>query len=61
MQPVTGHQVSVTRPAFLAPDITEAILVGCQPRELTAETLTRMESLPLSWDEQRDLLGFARS
>ncbi len=43
--------------AFLAPDIVEAILQGRQPGELTAARLKRIR-LPLSWIEQRRLLGF---
>jgi len=44
------------RLAFLAPDITQAILNGEQPSGLT---LTKMlPELPLSWVEQRRLLGF---
>ena len=43
--------------AFLAPDIVEAILQGRQPVELTAARLKRIR-LPLSWAEQRRLLGF---
>ena len=45
--------------AFLAPDIVEAILEGCQPVELTAARLKRMTNLPASWAEQRRYLGFA--
>ncbi len=45
--------------AFLAPDIVEAILAGRQPVELTAEKLKRLHSLPKSWEEQRQLLGFS--
>ena len=44
--------------AFLAPDIVEAILDGTQPIDLTAETLTRLPDLPVSWADQRTLLGF---
>jgi DNA invertase Pin-like site-specific DNA recombinase len=44
--------------AFLAPDIVEAILAGCQPVELTARRLRRIGALPLEWDRQRRLLGF---
>lgn len=44
--------------AFLGPDIVEAILAGTQPVELTAETLTKRIDLPLSWAEQKALLGF---
>jgi len=43
--------------ALLAPDIVEAILKGRQPVELTAARLKRIR-LPLSWVEQRRLLGF---
>ena len=42
--------------AFLAPDVTEMILSGTQPLELTPERLKRACPLPLSWDEQRALL-----
>ncbi len=45
--------------AYLAPDITEAILDGRQPSELTAHRLKRMAGLPLDWSEQRKALGFA--
>jgi len=44
--------------AYLAPDITEAILDGRQPSELTAHRLKRMAGLPLNWTEQRKVLGF---
>jgi len=44
--------------AFLAPDIVEAILDGTQPVDLTAETLSRLPDLPVSWADQRALLGF---
>ena len=43
--------------AFPAPDIVEAILQGRQPVELTVLRLKRI-GLPLSWVEQRRLLGF---
>jgi hypothetical protein len=60
---VTRHNVDqgdVSRSlplAFLAPDIVEAILQGRQPVELTVLRLKRI-GLPLSWVEQRRLLGF---
>ncbi len=44
---------------LLAPDIVEAILAGRQPIELTAKRLKRIRDLPVSWAEQRRLLGFA--
>jgi transposase-like protein len=37
----------------------EAILAGRQPIELTAKRLKRVGDLPVSWAEQRRLLGFA--
>jgi hypothetical protein len=46
--------------AFLAPDVTEAILDGRQPVELTARHLKRLKPLPASWDDQRKLLGFTQ-
>ena len=46
---------------LLAPDIVEAILAGRQPTELTAARLKRVRDLPVSWAEQRRLLGFAGS
>jgi site-specific DNA recombinase len=46
--------------AFLAPDIAEAILSGDQPLELTANRLRLIGTLPLEWNRQRELLGFAR-
>jgi len=51
-----GHLLPL---AFLAPDIVEAILAGTQPADLTAETLIKRIDLPLSWAEQKALLGFA--
>ncbi|MCP4319857.1 MAG: hypothetical protein GY789_28740 [Hyphomicrobiales bacterium] len=44
--------------AWLAPDIIENILNGSQPVDLTLERLRRMPSLPISWKQQRQLLGF---
>ena len=41
--------------AFLAPDITEAILHGRQPAALTTEALIR-KPIPLAWNEQRAAL-----
>lgn len=42
--------------AFLAPDITEAILEGRQPADLS---LTKCPAnLPMIWSEQREKLGF---
>ena len=44
--------------AFLAPEITESILAGSQPVELTAYRLMRLPELPHRWSDQRSLLGF---
>jgi len=46
------------RCAFLAPDITSAILKGQEPKELSSQRLLRLSKLPADWDEQRALLGF---
>jgi hypothetical protein len=56
---VTGRYVGHVVPlAFLAPDIVARILDGTQPVELTAEKLTKRVDLPMSWADQRALLGF---
>jgi hypothetical protein len=48
------------RLAFLAPTIVERIAEGHQPPELTAQFLsTGRGDLPLSWQAQKELLGFA--
>ena len=49
----------VVRLSYLAPDITQAILDGCQPSHLTADKLLAHSRLPLAWHGQRMLLGFA--
>ncbi len=43
------------RLAFLAPDIVEAILDGCQPTDLELERL--MKGIPISWNELRRALN----
>jgi DNA invertase Pin-like site-specific DNA recombinase len=45
--------------AFLAPDITKAILEGRHPPNLTASRLINHAGLPLGWKDQRTALGFA--
>ena len=47
--------------AWLAPDISTAILEGRQPPYLTAKTLRALPELPLDWAEQQRILGFAQS
>jgi hypothetical protein len=49
----------LVRLSYLAPDITEAILDGRQPRDLTADKLLAHSRLPLGWHEQKAVLGFA--
>ncbi len=44
--------------AFLAPDLTAAILEGRQPANLTADALIKMSDLPRSWALQRQRLDF---
>ena len=48
----------VVRLSYLAPDITQAILDGHQPRDLTVEKLIEHSRLPLAWHDQRTV-GFA--
>jgi len=48
----------LVRLSYLAPDITQAILDGRQPRDLTADKLLTHSRLPLAWHEQRTVLGF---
>jgi len=58
------HEVSpsyftrLVRLSYLAPDITDAILDGRQPRDLTADRLLAHSRLPLTRHEQRTVLGF---
>jgi site-specific DNA recombinase len=54
-----SYYSQVLRLAYLAPDITTAILEGRQPSGLTATMLIEHPHLPLSWHEQRAVLGFA--
>jgi hypothetical protein len=48
----------LVRLSYLAPDITQAILDGRQPGDLTAEKLIEHSRLPLAWHAQRTMLGF---
>jgi DNA invertase Pin-like site-specific DNA recombinase len=48
----------VLRLAYLAPDIVEAIVVGRQPPDLSANQLVRRLDLPTNWASQREYLGF---
>jgi len=49
----------LVRLGYLAPDIISAIIEGKQPANITRQKLARIGSLPMRWDEQRVLLGFA--
>src|SRR5215470_4669072 len=49
----------LVRLSYLAPDITQSILDGRQPRDLTAKKLLEHSRLPLAWHDQRTVLGFA--
>ena len=55
---IPANEISRVLPiAFLAPDITRAILLGKHPVELNAERLKRNGKLPACWQEQRRALG----
>jgi site-specific DNA recombinase len=55
----SSYFTRVLRLTYLAPDITRAIIEGRHPRDLTAQKLLAHSRLPLAWQEQRSLLGFA--
>ncbi|MCW3474913.1 recombinase family protein [Limobrevibacterium gyesilva] len=56
---MTGSYISrLVRLAWLAPDITQAILSAQHPPALTAIKLMQSGPLPLDWQEQRAVLGF---
>jgi hypothetical protein len=42
--------------AFLSPKIVDRILAGTQPVNLTAQTLSRIADLPISWQQQQQRL-----
>jgi hypothetical protein len=47
----------ILRLSFLAPDIVKVILRDRHPIELSAKRLANELHLPITWDEQRALLG----
>jgi hypothetical protein len=53
------HRNRLARLSYLAPDIISAILAGNHPPDLNGRRLLRAANLPLDWDRQRQLLGFA--
>jgi DNA invertase Pin-like site-specific DNA recombinase len=55
----SSYFTRVLRLTYLAPDITRAILEGRHPQDLTARKLLDHSRLPLTWVEQRRILGFA--
>jgi site-specific DNA recombinase len=54
-----SYFVRILRLSYLAPDIIRAILTGTQPPGLTGRKLKAASRLPLTWPEQRELLGFS--
>ena len=54
----SSHFTRMLRLSFLAPDISQAILHGREPPNLTARTLVRYTVMPMDWDEQRSRFGF---
>jgi hypothetical protein len=53
------HWNSLARLSYLAPDIISSIVAGNYPPALNGRRLLRAANLPLDWDGQRRLLGFA--
>ncbi len=51
-----GYVTDIIRLAYLAPDITEAILEGRQPATLMLKDM--MRTIPPNWADQRRLFGF---
>ena len=54
-----AHLQQLLRISWLAPDILAAITHGTQPVTLTGRRLLRTANIPLRWQQQRELLGFA--
>ena len=55
-----GWVCEVLRMTRLAPDIIRAILDGRQPRHLNLHAMRgRQGDVPLDWEEQRGVFGFA--
>lgn len=52
------HLERIARLSFLEPLIIRSIQRGTQPPHITARYLSRMGNLPISWKEQRQVLGF---
>ncbi len=57
---ITGRYVTrLIRLTLLAPDITQAILEGRPPPDLTAARLLRATRFALDWTARRETLGLA--
>lgn len=54
----TSYFTRILRLGFLAPSITEAIIRGVQPIDVSAQKLSLAQTIPISWQEQRQELGF---
>ena len=54
-----SYVTRLLRLSYLSPHITRAILDGRHPPDLTAAKLVRLSRLPLDWNEQKTVLGFA--
>jgi site-specific DNA recombinase len=57
---LTVHRADISRIlplAFLSPDITDMILTGRQPADLTVRTLARLIDIPPAWTDQAKALG----
>ncbi|WP_084698032.1 recombinase family protein [Muricoccus aerilatus] len=52
-----SYLARLVRLAYLAPSLTEAILLGSQPAAITPSRLMRDTRLPLDWQEQERLLS----
>jgi hypothetical protein len=48
----------LVRNAWLAPDITQAILAGTQPATLSVVKLMQSGLVPADWQKQRAMFGF---
>lgn len=57
-KPRRDHLTRLARLKFLAPDIVSTVIEGRQPAQLSARFLQRLASLPVGWNDQRQLLGF---
>jgi len=55
---IPSYFTRILRLVWFAPDITDAILDGRQPIELSAKRLSAMSNLPPDWPAQRAALGF---